>query len=156
VIGLDAEAIFADFPQARILQVVRSPFAGFADMHHRHPTLDPAVYAAKWALVNGRAAAWAQKTPNLYRLIRYEDLLMEREKTVRELAAWLGIAFTPSLLTPSWNGVSLKKTGPPFGGVREIDPAYETAAAASLTLEQRQILAEQNASLREFFSYSTP
>lgn len=118
---LDSDELFADFPDARMIHVVRDPLAGFRDMRARHPALDPARYAEKWALTNTAAVLAAAKHPERVRIVRLRQLLEHRAATMQDLAAFLGLAFHPALLTPSWEGRALHedKMGP-FGGVPSV------------------------------------
>jgi hypothetical protein len=140
---LDAPEIWADFPDARLIHVVRSPVAGFHDMQLRHPTLVPESYARKWSLINGLAASLAGKYPDRVRLVRLGDLLSRRGDAMRAICDWAGLAFDDILLRPNWGGRPLDpaRMGP-FGGVPEATAAREARvskgadAATSDTIAQ--------------------
>lgn len=140
---LDAPEIWADFPDARILHVVRRPEAGFHDMRARHADLDPARYALKWLAINGFAAALAGKYPDRVRIVALDSLLEDREATLRGVCAWLGIGFADEILAPSWNGRPLDpaRMGP-FGGVPQAVAEIEREAAARIGADERRIIAE--------------
>lgn len=130
---LDAPETWADFPGTRFVCMIRSPLSGFADMSRRHASLDPKRYAAKWSLINGTSALWAGKAPDRVHIVTLLTLLKDREATMRGLCAWLGMAFDPTVLTPSWRGRPLDESAMgPFGGVPALSANRETDLIASL------------------------
>jgi hypothetical protein len=140
---LDAPEIWADFPNARLIHVVRSPVAGFCDMRARHPRLEPESYVRKWCLINGLAASLAGKYPDRVRLVRFDDLLSRRESAMRAICQWVGLAFDDIVLRPTWCGRPLDPAHMgPFGGVPEVSAAREARvskgvdAATSDTIER--------------------
>lgn len=129
VVIIDSDELFADFPDARIIHIVRDPAAGFNDMRARHPTLDPQIYVEKWTLTNTAAILAAAKHPDQVRIIHFTALLVDRAAAMRSLTDFLGLDFDPTLLTPTWDGRTLQEDQMgPFGGVpsvslrRENDP----------------------------------
>ena len=141
---LDAPEIWADFPDARLIHVVRSPLGGFHDMRLRHPDLDADRYAEKWGLVNGFAATLGGKYPDRVRLVGLPDLLERREDTLRALCFWLGLDHDPVLATPSWRGRPLDplRMGP-FGGVPSATAEREAGLGATLDAPVRSLLLER-------------
>ncbi|MCX5512644.1 hypothetical protein C3941_03890 [Kaistia algarum] len=139
VIIIDAGRLFADFPDARILHVVRDPLAGFADMRRRHPGLDAASYARKWSLVNMAAALAFAKAPSQVEIATFSSLLAERRTTMERLCRFLDLSFDEALLRPSWRGVALDESDMgPFGGVPAIGLDRERQLAAALSEADRK------------------
>ena len=140
---LDAPETWSDFPEARFICVVRAPLPGYADMQRRHPDLSPERYAAKWSLINAASLLWARKAPDRVCIVTLDQLLKQREATMRELSAWLGVAFSPVLLSPSWRGQPLRedKLGP-FGGIPELAVGRDARLAQSLAPPIRRTLEE--------------
>jgi len=146
---LDAAEIWADFPGARLLHVVRGPEAGYRDMKRRHPDLDPARYAMKWSLINQEAARLAAKHPGSVHLVTLEGLLEAPEQSLRRVCAFLGIAFDPLVLTPSWRGRSLDPAAMgPFGGIPTISIGGERTARENLSASELSAIALQCAGTR--------
>jgi hypothetical protein len=153
-IVLDAEQLWADFPTAKMLHVIRSPIAGFVDMCQRHKQLSPTDYAKKWSLINGMAATIAVKYPERIRLLTLDMLVSDRAATMVELCAWLGLNAPEILQTPTWSGIALDPQNMgPFGGVPSVRAGrdaqlIETMATSTaepitrLTAGTRQLLAE--------------
>lgn len=105
----------ADFPTAKVINVVREPVSGLFSMarHYRKEfgVVDPRSFNAfvenfvveGWPLVAGRAERVA---PEDYRVIRIEDLNARGQALMPELAQWLGLDDHPSLYEPTVGGRS--------------------------------------------------
>ena len=140
---LDAPETWTDFPETRFICVIRGPLPGFAEMRRRHPDLSPERYAAKWTLINAASLLWARKAPDRVRIVTLDRLLTHREATMQDLSAWLGVAFSPVLLSPSWRGRPLRedKLGP-FGGIPDLAVGRDASLAQSLPPTIRYSLTE--------------
>jgi len=104
-------------------------------------------YCRKWSVVNALGFAFAEKYPERVTLVRLDRLIAAREVEMRRLAQWLGIAWDPTLLVPTWNGEALGALGP-FGGVPVVSAEHEHAAAAGLSAAERAAIAEGTAGVR--------
>lgn len=136
VLNLDSNLIFEDFPDAHILQVIRSPFSGFMDMKGRHPNLDANMYALKWSLVNQAAALASQKWPNNFRIIFFEDLLADCKTVLNDAAQWVGIDNFIETPIPFWNGIEVSpRNMGPFGGVPDVSVEHEKKCISMLDEE---------------------
>lgn len=98
-----ADRVFAEFPDARIVHIVRDPRDRYASVRARHgkqlSRVGPAT--ARW-LASTRAARRNQaRYPDRYLLVRYEDLVREPEPTMRRICAAAGLDWSPSLLSLS-------------------------------------------------------
>lgn len=132
-IVLDANELWADLPSAKLIHVIRSPLAGYADMHRRHPMMTPENYALKWALINGLAATLAVKYPDRLRLVALDGLVHYRASTMAALCEWIGISPADTVLEPTWNGRAIDPSNMgPFGGVPHVK-AGRDAELAGLT-----------------------
>src|SRR5262249_39691336 len=70
-IVLDAEEIFANFPDAKIIHVMRDPVAGLASLRRRHPEYDARKFASQWNAINGAALEAAAKWPQSLLVLRF-------------------------------------------------------------------------------------
>src|SRR5262249_46384854 len=147
VIVVDADRLLAECPGARIIHVLREPASGFADMRRRVGEVSLPGYCRKWSVVNALGFAFAEKYPDRVTLVRLDRLIAAREAEMRRLAEWLGIAWDPALLVPTWNGEALAALGP-FGGVPVVSAEHERTAAAGLGTAERGALAEGTAAVR--------
>ena len=100
----------AEFPDARIIHVVRHPFAVFASHAHAERSAGDrpprAGRIAAQLLQSYRVAATrsSDAADASYLLVRYEDLLASPSLTVERLAGFLGIAPLPILSRPTVAG----------------------------------------------------
>jgi len=146
-IVVDVDRVLVECPGARIMHVVRRPTSGFADFRRRVPEMELASYCLKWSLVNALGFAFAAKYPARVTTVRLDRLIGDREAEMRRLATWLGLAWDPGLLAPSWNGRPLARLGP-FGGVPVVSAQHERAAAACLSSAERAAIQEGTAAVR--------
>ncbi len=124
VVNVDFDKIHQDFPEIRMLHIVRSPYSGYADMRFRRPEVCVEAYCQKWNLVNSMAVAFEKKYPDNIKCVPYLSLLTKREQTLVQLCQWLKIDFDPLLLEPTWNAKPILGLYP-FGGVRIASVEHE-------------------------------
>jgi len=105
-----------DFPDARFIHTIRDPISSFDSWFDRvvelrsarlHPSalgstyVSPALDTVTTLLTWDRAHAGQEART---RAIRFEDLHLAPEATMRHLADWLGIPYLPCLVESTWNG----------------------------------------------------
>ncbi len=100
----------ADFPHAKIVQVVRHPFAVYASHKEYARTAGERFRNAAQVLrdINSSyriAAAQAREGASDYLLIRYEELIESTPATVARLAAFAGIEPLGKLMQPTAAGL---------------------------------------------------
>ena len=135
------------FPEARFLHVVRNPYATLCALRivgsralvrgarNRYPYIRR-LCASIGASV--RLGLWARSFLPNYMMLRYEDLVLEPEKTMRRVCDLIGIPFhdclrSPTLAGAPWGGNSMR--GDAFAGIetaaverwREIVTPFEIA-----------------------------
>ncbi|MGN6315020.1 sulfotransferase family protein [Trinickia sp.] len=97
-----AEALMRLFPDMLFLNVVRDPRAQIASMNkaiiHDFDTL---LNAHTWVEAHRAADAILAQYPQRTLTIRYEDFLTDEEAILKEVCAFFGIAFLPSMLDVS-------------------------------------------------------
>ncbi len=94
------------YPDAKFLHIVRNPYATIVALRRhsavrRYPYLGPIVQA----MASGYYHAY--KNPLImenYRVVRFEDLLLQPELIMGQIADFVGIEFTEVLLTPTTMG----------------------------------------------------
>jgi hypothetical protein len=104
-----------DFPSGRFIHTIRDPisvldstFDSFSRMetsHHPLPHsgyLKVALHTVSSLLTTDRPH-WGMEART--RAVRFEDMHLAPEETMRRLASWLGIPYQPSLLDSTFNGV---------------------------------------------------
>lgn len=95
-----ADQIFAAFPEARILHMIRDPRDRFASVIARWKARRGGVGAgvAEWQSSAFLAERNAQRYPNRYRIVRYEDLVCHPERELAVICDFLGVPYTSEML----------------------------------------------------------
>lgn len=96
-----ARGIFTEFPDARVIQMVRDPRDRYASVRKRFGKDTPRLGAAtaRWLRAIRQGQANARRYPDRYRLVRYESLAREPEQTLRDICDFLGEPYDPVMLT---------------------------------------------------------
>lgn len=96
-----AEPIFAAYPGARILHMIRDPRDRYASVLARWKSRRGRVGAgtAMWLSSVNLAEDNRRKYPDQYKIIRYETLATKPEETLREICAFIGEDYAPDMLT---------------------------------------------------------
>lgn len=103
--------LMAEFPEARMLHVVRHPFAVYASSRQalrnsRLPSSAEALVLRQMHLSYREAASRSvQSASDSYLLVRYEDLLEDTASGVHRMASFLGIQPLPIMTQPTTNGI---------------------------------------------------
>jgi hypothetical protein len=154
------------FPDCRIMHIIRDPRAlamsktndpwGTAIKVLQHPRLGRLIRKLSvWRVImqyrrEAKLHRKFQDLPN-YKLFRYEDLLAEPEKTLRDLCQFIDIEFTGDLLRPE-KGIHLhqpssltgkqQKAFDPNAAVRwrDVMPAFDKWLITTLTKGSMKIL----------------
>ncbi len=93
------------YPDGRTLSIVRDPWSWYASARRWEPRWRDRRYALDhWCRVGQGTLKWRKKSQGAFLTLSFEDLLARTEETMRRVAAWLGIAFVPGLLVPTFNG----------------------------------------------------
>lgn len=109
------DRIWAEFPEAKVIHVVRAPHdvaASHAALIRRANDSATGMPAALGALIRSCriAARRAPREPRgRYRVVRYENLVARREQVMSELADFLAIAPHETLLRPTTAGLATAK-----------------------------------------------
>ena len=96
-----AEAVFEEFPAARMIQVMRDPRDRHASVTRRYTDVQRNVgpVTGRW-LASARALARnLERYPDRYRLVRYEDLVHSPEAVLREVCDFIGEPYVEEMLT---------------------------------------------------------
>jgi hypothetical protein len=137
VLVLDTEKVLADFPNGHIVHVVRNPYSGFADTKRRPFPLSLERYAWTWNLCQHMALVYAERYPNNFHLLRFEDLVADPRSALASLCERLGVSWSDTCLYPSWNGSRLEEVYP-WGTIRAPTPQADLAAREQLSGEEKE------------------
>ncbi len=96
-----ADPIFAAYPGARILHMMRDPRDRYASSYTRWKVRRGGVGAgtAEWLSSARVAARNERRCPGRYRAVRYEWLASEPEEALKELCEFIGEDFVPEMLS---------------------------------------------------------
>jgi len=108
----NSAAFFDVYPDGRLISIVRDPKNWYPSAF-RHKTKKH-----KYHDMTGALMQWNRNTRAMLRnkrtysdrvcILRFEDLINATETVMRHLAGFLGIAFDPVLLTPTFNKIPIK------------------------------------------------
>ncbi len=150
----DTDKIFADFPNAHIIHVVRNPFSAYADYLKRpYPQQTIEEYCLAHSVAHHLAYNYAVKYPGRFHLLRAEDLMTNAAATLQPVLAKIGMEWDISLAYPSFNGKDLSDHLPPFGTVEKPTIEYSREIAAALPADVKARISAECALLIKTFGY---
>jgi hypothetical protein len=153
VIGVDAEKILTDMPEAHVLHIVRNPWSAYADTKKRAVPLSLEHYMLGWTINQYYALLFRSKFPGRMHVLRIEDVLADPHGTLGTLCGALGLEPADSLRTPSWNGEPLTEVYP-WGTIRSATPEANVATARELSAAERDEIRARASQYLEPFGYT--
>lgn len=95
-----ADPIFAAYPQARILHMIRDPRDRYASAVTRWRVSRGGVGVGTAVWLASVRLAWhnVQRYPERYQIVRYETLVSQPEETLRQICAFIGEEYAPEML----------------------------------------------------------
>jgi hypothetical protein len=135
IIGVDAERIFSDLPDAHVVHVVRNPLACYSETKYRPFPLSLRRYVWTWNIVQYKALVYRDRYPGKFTIIRYEDLISKKKEVMDTVCKTLGISFDESLMYTSWNGERLEDIYP-WGTIHTADLEEQNARIKELGGEE--------------------
>ena len=95
-----ADPIFAAYPTARMVHMIRDPRDRYAEAITKWPQDGEKVGegTATWLYSVGLAKRNRKRYPNRYKIVRYETLVSQPQKTMRDICAFLGEDYTHRIL----------------------------------------------------------
>lgn len=111
------------YPDAKFIHIVRNPYAALVSIRKFKPYKGHYPFLGTFLEAMENSYYYSFYNPMVienYLVIRYEDLLIESEKTMRKIAGFLDTPFTSSMLNPSTLGVDWKgnsMSGKEFQGI---------------------------------------
>lgn len=97
------DQLFSEFPNARVIHIVRDPRDRYASVKKRYGQDLSRVGAAtaRWLLSTRRGMDSAKRFPDRYMILKYEDLAREPDRLMREVCGFIGEPFDPTMLSMS-------------------------------------------------------
>jgi hypothetical protein len=107
--------IVADFPNAKIIHVIRDPRDNYLSLqrrmqdekfaHYQSASYHPVIFLRNRLISSLEAACLnASQYPEHYRIVYYEDLILDNEKTLDKILAWIDLPFDDCLRVPQKSG----------------------------------------------------
>jgi len=152
-IGIDADRIVRDFPDVRILHIVRNPLSAYRDTKRRPFPQPLSKYLITWNIYHSTVEMYARMHPDNVRIFRYEDLVADKENFMRDVAAFIGVSYAETMLYPSWNGVEIKDNIAPWGTVLKSTRDYNAAMIDELNDAEKTQIVHGTAALARHFGY---
>lgn len=152
-IGIDAERMVKDFPDIKIVHIIRNPFSAYRDTKRRPFPQPLSKYLITWNIYHSTVEMYAKMFPDNVRIFRYEDLVADKNHFMHEMADFIGIAFNETMLYPSWNGVEIKDMIAPWGTVLKSDENYNKQIIEELTSLEKEQIKFGTTALAKHFGY---
>lgn len=152
-IGLDAERIVRDFPQVRLVHLIRNPFSAYRDTKRRPFPQSLSRYLITWNIYHSTVEMFARLFPENVRIVRYEDMVEDKRHFMTELASFIGIEFESSMLYPSWNGAEISSGIAPWGTVLKSTKEYNEAIISELSDAERDQIAHGTVAISRHFGF---
>jgi sulfotransferase family protein len=152
IIGVDADKIVTDLPQAHVLNVVRNPWSAYGDTKKRAVPLSIAHYMTGWCVHQLSALAMTARFPDRVHTVRYEDVVADPVDTLSGVLARMGVSTSATLARPSWNGRVLDQVHP-WGTIRVPTPEANRATADELSQGEKDEIRARTAPLLAAFAY---
>lgn len=152
IVVVDFEKIFADFPNAHVLHVVRNPWSAYADTKKRPVPMNLESYMLGWCLNQYFALLAREKFPGRVHLVRTEDVMGDPLKTLGAVCEKLGLESAPSLGKPTFNAIPLEEVYP-WGTIKKATPEVNKETAAELSVEEREEIRIRAWQVLEPFDY---
>ena len=143
-IGIDSERMISDFPNMKIIHIVRNPFSAYANTKNRPFPLSLERYIRTWNIYHHTVLMLEQKFPKNIKIVRFEDIVGSTEDTMRTISRFLQIQYNETMLYPSFNSKDISRNISPWGAVQKSTNEYNIELAKSLSKEEA----------KEIFSYT--
>jgi hypothetical protein len=152
-IGIDADRIIKDFPDVKIIHIIRNPFSAYRDTKRRPFPQTLSKYLITWNIYHSTVEMFAKMFPNNVKIMRYEDLVENKQEFMQEVSEFIGINFNSTMLYPSWNGVELKDAIAPWGTVLKSSQSYNQEIISDLTVSELIQITHATSALARHFNY---
>ncbi len=86
------------YPDARFIQVVRDYRANVSSYFKFQPNQTVRNLGFKWNLYNSKIENFKKSVPDKFYSLRYEDLVTEPERTMKDILEFLGLPFNESVI----------------------------------------------------------
>lgn len=115
-----AEAVFAEYPEARIIHMIRDPRDRYASILRRYDKEQRRLGSAvgRWLMSVKAGEENLCRYPERYRMVRYETLAQQPEETLQEVSAFVDVAYDPVMLTMKGSARHQEAGNSSFGDIQ--------------------------------------
>ncbi len=152
-IGIDAQRIVRDFPNVKIMHIIRNPFSAYRDTKRRPFPQSLSKYLITWNIYHSTVEMYSHLYPNNVKIFRYEDLVSNKKTFMENVSRFIGVDFEDSMLYPSWNGVEIKESIAPWGTVLKSTPEYNEQIIDDLSEQEKLQISSATKALARHFKY---
>jgi hypothetical protein len=152
-IGIDSDRMIRDFPNIRILHVIRNPFSAYRDTKRRPFPQPLSKYLITWNVYHSTVEMYAKMYPENVAIIRYEDMVIDKPVFMHKLSDFIEVEFNKTMLYPSWNGVEIKDSIAPWGTVLKSTPEYNKSIIDELSADEKRQIVHATSALAKHFRY---
>ena len=152
-IGIDAARMVRDFPNIKIMHIVRNPFSSYRDTKRRPFPQPLSKYLITWNIYHSTVEMFSHMYPENVRIFRYEDLVGDKTSFMQGMAKFIGVDFEPSMLYPSWNAEEIQNNIAPWGTVLKSTAEYNEQIIDELSEDEKKQVACGTAALAKHFKY---
>lgn len=101
---------FTDYPDGRIISMLREPGSWFVSSHRHDPTKYPDANSAIDQWIESTEAILRNKKnyPDNVFVLSFEQLLEDTESHMCNVADWLGVEYSEALIKPTFQGMKIK------------------------------------------------
>lgn len=153
VIGIDSDRLVRDFPEIRIIHIVRNPFSAYRDTKRRPFPQTLNRYMITWNIYHSTVNMYANMFPENVRIFRYEDLISDKLEFMTAISNFAGISYNKNMLLPSWNGEEIADKIAPWGTVLKSTEEYNAQVIDELSEREKTQIAYATQALAHFFGY---
>ena len=152
-IGIDSDRMVKDFPDVKIIHIVRNPFSAYRDTKRRPFPQPLSKYLITWNIYHSTVEMYANLYPKNVKVFRYEDLVADKAEFMHKVAAFIGVPYSETMLYPSWNGVEIKESIAPWGTVLKSTKDYNQSIIDELNDAERAQITNGTTALARHFGY---
>lgn len=123
------DALLEAYPRAKILHMIRDPRDRLASVVTRWGSRRSAIAVgtASWTWSAGLALANSAAHPDSCRIVRYETLVSDPEREIREICEFIGEEYEPTMLTMAGSGLFRDRGSNSSYGARAVGEITTTS-----------------------------
>lgn len=126
-----ADKFFADFPEGQMVHIIRNPWSGYSDTIKRPFPFILTKYCQVWNMTQLTALTYAQKYKGRFHIVRYEDLIANKQQVMDGLVTSLGLPLSDKVYYPSFDSKPLEQVYP-WGTIKTPTSEANLATAHEL------------------------